>query len=225
MTDFPFEARTTMNGKDPQEGAAMSCCAWADANDRMKIYHDTEWGVPVHDDRIMFEHLSLECLQCGLSWDLMLKKREVFRQCFAGFDFERIAQFTEEDVERALNTGGMLRSRRKIEAVINNARYFIKVREEFGSFCDYIWSFAGGKTILYRGHGVPGARVTVSNGLSARIARDLKKRGFKYVGAVTIYSHLQACGIINDHDADCPCGRRIRESGPTVELDPDEEVY
>ena len=203
----------------------MDNCAWADMNEREKVYHDTEWGVPVHDDRIMFEHLCLECLQCGLSWDLMLKKRAVFRQCFADFDYDRIAEFTETDVERILNTEGMLRSRRKIEAVINNARYFIKIRAEFGSFCDYIWAFAGGKTILYRGHEAPDGRIAVSNALSDRLSRDLKKRGFKYVGPVTIYSHLQACGVINDHGADCPCRQQICEQYPTVELEPDGDVF
>ena len=150
----------------------MGYCTWADINEANRIYHDTEWGIPVHDDRHMFEHLSLECLQCGLSWDLMLKKREIFRRCFDNFDYERIAAYDDADVERILNTEGMIRSRRKVEAVINNA----------------------------------------------------KKRGFKFVGAVTIYSHLQACGIINDHDRDCPCYRRINEAHPTVRKRRDHEV-
>lgn len=201
----------------------MSYCGWADINERNKTYHDTEWGIPVHDDRHMFEHLTLECLQCGLSWDLMLKKREIFRECFDNFDFDKIDAYDESDVERILNTEGMIRSPRKINAVINNARCYCKVRDEFGTFCDYIWSFAGGKTILYKGHGK--GRHPVSNGLSARISKDLKKRGFKYVGPVTIYSHLQACGIINDHDADCPYGRRINAGNPTVIMNRDEEVY
>ena len=201
----------------------MGHCDWAFVNERNRVYHDEEWGVPVHDDRKMFEHLMLECMQCGLSWDLMLKKREVFRRCFDGFDFEKIAAYTEADVERILNTEGMIRSPRKIRAVIGNARCFVRVREEKGSFCEYLWACAGGKTLLYKGH-AEGA-IPVSNGLSEEISRDLKKRGFKYVGAVTVYSHLQACGIINDHDADCPCFRKICEGGPTVELEPDEEVF
>ena len=117
----------------------MGYCTWAGMNEANQIYHDTEWGIPVHDDRQMFEHLTLECLQCGLSWDLMLKKREIFRECFCNFEYDRIAEFDDEDVERILNTEGMIRSPRKVQAVINNARCYQKVREEFGSFCDYIW--------------------------------------------------------------------------------------
>lgn len=194
-------------------------CAWADKNAANRIYHDTEWGVPVHDDRQMFEHLMLECLQCGLSWDLILKKREVIRQCFAGFDFGKVASFGEADVNRILNTNGMIRSRSKVWAVVNNARHFQEVRKEFGSFCNYIWAFSGGKTILYRDHdkGVP-----ASNSLSAKISRDLKKRGFQFVGPITVYSHLQACGIVNDHDRDCPCCQRINRLNQTVELEVNE---
>lgn len=200
----------------------MSSCDWAGMNEAMQIYHDTEWGVPVHDDRHMFEHLTMECLQCGLSWDLMLKKREIFRQCFNNFDFDSIAEFGEADVERIMATEGMIRSPRKINAVINNARCYQKVREEFGSFCDYLWAYSGGKTILYNGH-ADGA-IPVSNGLSDKISRDLKRRGFKYVGPITIYSHMQACGIINDHSIDCPCYDRINNSNPVVDLPRDSEV-
>ena len=201
----------------------MGYCGWANTDPLDKVYHDTEWGIPVHDDRHMFEHLILECMQCGLSWALMLKKREIFRKCFDNFDYDRIADYNEADVERILNTEGMIRSPRKVNAIINNARCYQKVREEFGTFCDYIWSYSDGKTILYQGHDA--GRIPVSNGLSARISKDLKKRGFKYVGPVTIYSHLQACGIINDHDKDCPCRKKILDGYPTVVRRRDEEVY
>lgn len=201
----------------------MGYCGWADTDPLDKVYHDTEWGIPVHDDRHMFEHLTLECMQCGLSWALMLKKREIFRKCFDNFDYDRIADYNEADVERILNTEGMIRSPRKVNAIINNARCYQKVREEFGTFCDYIWSYSDGKTILYQGHDA--GRIPVSNGLSARISKNLKKRGFKYVGPVTIYSHLQACGIINDHDKDCPCRKKILDGYPTVVRRRDEEVY
>lgn len=201
----------------------MGYCGWADTDPLDKVYHDTEWGIPVHDDRHMFEHLILECMQCGLSWALMLKKREIFRKCFDNFDYDRIADYNEADVERILNTEGMIRSPRKVNAIINNARCYQKVREEFGTFCDYIWSYSDGKTILYQGHDA--GRIPVSNGLSVRISKDLKKRGFKYVGPVTIYSHLQACGIINDHDKDCPCRKKILDRYPTVVKRRDEEVY
>ena len=152
----------------------------------------------------------------------MLKKREIFRRCFDNFDFDKIAEYTETDVDRILNTEGMIRSSRKIQAVINNARCYQKVREEYGSFCDYIWGFSGGKTILYQGHAA--GSIPVSNGLSERISKDLKKRGFKYVGAITIYSHLQASGIINDHDKECPCYKRIVKDYPTVNKRRDHEV-
>ena len=141
---------------------------------------------------------------------------------FDNFDFDRIVAHDNADVERILNTEGMIRSPRKIRAVINNARCYRKVREEYGSFCDYIWSYSSGKTILYQGHDA--GAVPVSNGLSNRISRDLKKRGFKYVGAVTIYSHLQACGIINDHDRDCPCFQRINSLYPTTNKRRDHEM-
>jgi DNA-3-methyladenine glycosylase I len=152
----------------------------------------------------------------------MLKKREIFRQCFDNFDYDRIAAYDDGDVERILSTEGMIRSARKVQAIINNARCYREVREEYGSFCDYIWGFSGGKTILYNGH--DDGPIPVSNGLSDRISKDLKKRGFKYVGAITIYSHLQACGIINDHDKDCPCGQRINEAYPTIRKRRDHEV-
>ena len=112
----------------------MGYCTWAGMNEANRIYHDTEWGIPVHDDRHMFEHLTLECLQCGLSWDLMLKKREIFRDCFDNFDYDKIAAYGDLDVDRILNTEGMIRSPRKVQAVINNAQCYQKVREEFGSF-------------------------------------------------------------------------------------------
>ena len=197
-------------------------CGWAFANEMTRVYHDTEWGIPVHDDRQMLEHLTLECLQCGLSWGLMMKKREIFRACFDNFEVDRIATYDESDVRRILNTEGMLKSERKVRAVINNARCYQKLREEFGSFCDWLWSFSGGRTIVYNGH--PDGKVPVSNGLSDRISRELKKRGFKYIGAITIYSHLQACGIINDHARACPCFDQINRMNPIVELLPDDEV-
>ena len=200
----------------------MGHCSWAYVNDREKRYHDSEWGVPVHDDRQMFEHLTLENLQCGLSWDLMLKKREIFRQCFDNFDYDKIAAYTEDDVQRILNTDGMLKSERKIRAVINNAKCYQKVREEFGSFCNYLWAYTDGKTIVYDGHAQ--GRVPVSNGLSDRISKDLKKRGFKYIGTVTIYSHLQACGMVNDHAEDCACFHQINERYPIIHLKPDNEA-
>lgn len=164
-------------------------------------YHDEEWGVPVHDDRKQFEFLMLESMQCGLSWDTVLRKREVFRSCFDGFDYDKVATYTDGDVDRIMSVRGMIHSRRKIEAVINNARCVQHIRDEFGTFSEYLWSWTGGKTMLYKDHEM--GQIPASNALSDRIAKDLKKRGFKYVGTVTVYAHLQACGIINDHVRSC----------------------
>ncbi|MBQ6425781.1 MAG: DNA-3-methyladenine glycosylase I [Clostridia bacterium] len=192
----------------------MGTCNWGFTSEAMKRYHDTEWGVPVHDDRKQFEFLMMEAMQCGLSWDLMIKKREIFRVCFDNFDFDAVAAYQTEDVERIMNTEGMIRSRRKIEAIIHNAVCFQQIRKEFGSFSDWLWRFSGGKTILYTGHN--DGDVPVSNGLSDRISKELKRRGFKYLGTVTVYSHLQACGMINDHDRNCDCFSRIVSGYPTV---------
>lgn len=179
----------------------MERCGWCLCNEKMTKYHDEEWGVPVHDDRKQFEFLMMEVMQCGLNWNMMIQKREIFQNCFDGFDFEKIAGYGEEDIRRILQTEGMIRSERKIRAVIQNAQCFRNVREEYGSFSAYLWQLAGGKPIRYMGH-QKGA-LPAKNGLSDRIARDLKKRGFKYLGSVTVYSHLQACGIINDHVETC----------------------
>lgn len=191
----------------------MAFCTWCVGEINQK-YHDEEWGIPVHDDRTQFEYLMLEVMQCGLSWELMLKKREIFRQCFDNFDYDKIASYTGQDIDRILQTEGMVHSRRKIEAIIGNARCFQEIKKEFGSFSEYLWNYSDGKTILYQHHG--DGEVPASNGLSDTISRDLKKRGFKYLGSITVYSHLQACGIINDHGSDCPCYKKIVTEYPTV---------
>ena len=179
----------------------MDRCPWCTCNEKMICYHDEEWGVPVYDDQKQFEFLMMEVMQCGLNWNMMIQKREIFRECFDRFDYNKVAEYQEAEIERILNTKGMIRSRRKIEAVIHNARCFQKIREEFGSFSDYIWGFTGGKTYLYTGH--QKGEIPARNGLSDRISKDLKKRGLKYMGSITVYSHLQACGIINDHLETC----------------------
>ncbi len=192
----------------------MSYCDWDKCNEKMMLYHDTEWGVPLKDDRKQFEFLMMEAMQCGLNWNMMIQKREIFHECFAGFDFDAVAAFGEKDIERIMKTPGMIRSPRKINAVIHNARCFQKVREEWGTFTEYLWHWSDGKTILYDRHA--DGIIPVSNGLSEQISKDLKKRGFKYLGPVTVYSHLQACGIINDHDKDCPRYSFINEKFPTM---------
>jgi len=183
-------------------------------NEKMIKYHDEEWGVPLHDDRKQFEFLMMEAMQCGLNWNMMIQKREIFRQCFDEFDYRKVAAYTEEDVRRILETEGMIRSRRKIEAVIHNARRFLQVREEWGTFSAYLWNFSKGKTILYMGH--QKGSIPARNALSDTISRDLKKRGFKYLGSVTVYAHLQACGIINDHTEGCFRYREVMEENQTV---------
>ena len=188
-------------------------CSWP-TTPLYQAYHDYEWGRPIHDDQRQFEHLCLESLQCGLSWLTILNKREIIRQCFDYFDVDAVAKYTETDIERIMSTEGMLKSRKKIEAIINNAQAFQRIQAEFGSFCEYIWAFTNHKTLIYKGHSE--GRVTAKNELSTRISKDLKKRGIKFVGPVTIYSHLQASGLINDHGKDCPCFNEINEANPVV---------
>lgn len=192
----------------------MERCPWCLCNEKMTRYHDEEWGIPLHDDYRQFEFLMMEVMQCGLNWNMMIQKREIFRQCFDGFDYDKVAAYGDGDVERILAVEGMIRSRRKVEAVIHNARRFQEIREEYGSFSRYIWSFSKGKTILYAGH--QKGRIPASNKLSDEVSRDLKKRGFKYMGSITVYSHLQACGVINDHGEGCFRYRDIIENYPTV---------
>lgn len=179
----------------------MERCAWCLCNEKMIKYHDEEWGVPLRDDRKQFEFLMMEVMQCGLNWNMMIQKREVFRKCFDGFDYQKVADYKESDIQRIMETEGMIKSRRKIEAVIHDAQCFRKVQEEFGTFSNYLWGFSKGKVILYMGH--QKGRIPAKNGLSDAVSRDLKKRGFKYLGSVTVYSHLQACGLINDHMESC----------------------
>ena len=192
----------------------MSYCNWDKASLICKKYHDEEWGVPVFDDRMQFEYLMMEVMQCGLSWNIVINKRETFRKCFDNFEFDKIASYNEKDIEKIMNYPDMIKSKRKIEAIINNAKCFQKIREEFGSFCKYLWNYSDNKTILYDKHNE--GYIPSSNGLSDIIAKDLKRRGFKFLGSITIYSHLQAAGIINDHDKNCPRYIFVNSSYPTV---------
>ena len=162
----------------------MERCSWSNTTDLYINYHDSEWGIPVHDDRLLFEYLFLEVFQCGLSWLLMLQKRETFRACFDDFDFNKIAKYNQDDVRRIMSKENMIHSERKIKAIINNAQCFQQIIKEFGSFSCYLWAFSDNKTIIYEGHG--NGVLPVSNGLSGKISQDLKKRGFKYLGSTTI---------------------------------------
>lgn len=197
------------------------CTGWC-RTETDKTYHDQEWGRPVHTDRKQFEFLMLEVMQCGLSWQLMLKKRAIFRTCFDEFDFQKVAQYKPADIKRILHTPGMIASPRKIKAVIENAQAFCSIRREFGTFSRFIWNYCGGKTIVYRGHST--GKVPAANGLSIRLSRELKKRGFTFLGPVTVYSHLQACGIINDHSAGCPLLAQA-STGPIAHKKRDQEVF
>lgn len=178
----------------------MKRCLWAESNVLLREYHDNEWGIPVHDDKIHFEYLFLEVMQCGLNWLTILKKRQAFREAFSNFDYHKISEYKEEDIERLMQNKTIIRSRKKIEAVIKNAKAFLKIQEEYGSFDKYIWSFTDGKII--KSDKINGKSI-VKNELSDKISKNLKKQGFSFLGSITIYSHLQAAGLINDHDLEC----------------------
>lgn len=191
-------------------------CRWAERGDAdYVLYHDREWGVPVHDDRIHFEFLVLETAQAGLSWAVVLRKRDGYRRAFAGFDAQRVARFNRRSVERLVADPRIIRNRRKIEAAIGNARAFLDVQREFGSFDAYVWAFVGGRPIVnaWTEHGQVPATSAESDALSA----DLKRRGFRFVGSTTVYAHMQATGLINDHLTSCfryeACRKRGRNRG------------
>ncbi|MGF1716840.1 DNA-3-methyladenine glycosylase I [Photobacterium chitinilyticum] len=177
-------------------------CPWVDTTKPDYIaYHDLEWGVPLHDDNQIFEFLVLESAQAGLSWYTILRKRENYRKAFANFDPTIIATFDEAQVEKLMGNAGIVRNRRKIEAAINNAQRFLDVQAEFGSFADYIWGFVGGAPKTNHIESLSDYPVTTQE--SDKLAKDLKKRGFKFLGSTTIYAHMQATGMVNDHSIDC----------------------
>ncbi|HOE96251.1 MAG TPA: DNA-3-methyladenine glycosylase I [Candidatus Sumerlaeota bacterium] len=170
-------------------------------------YHDAEWGVPVHDDIRIFEFLTLEAAQAGLSWYTILRRREHYRTAFAGFDPARVARFTPARVERLLQNAGLIRNRAKINSAINNARRFLAVQEEFGSFDAYIWRFVGGKPIVHELRTLGDYPATSPE--SDALSRDLRQRGFTFLGSTVVYAHMQATGLINDHTLDCFRRREI----------------
>lgn len=178
-------------------------CAWVGSDEIYKNYHDYEWGGPVHDDKLMFEFLILEGFQAGLSWITILKKRENFRKAFDGFNFNLIAEYTQEKLDLLMQDEGIIRNRLKINSTVINAQKYLKVQEEFGTFCNYIWGFVGHKPII--NHWKNSCDVPASTELSDKISKDLKKRGFKFVGSTIIYAHMQAVGIVMDHTTDCCC--------------------
>lgn len=176
-------------------------CPWCLGFEEYKKYHDEEWGVPVHDDQVHFEFLILEGAQAGLSWSTILKKREGYRKAFADFDPNRVTRFTEKKLEKILLDPGIVRNRLKVYAAVNNAKQFLKVQKEFGSFNKYIWQFVGGKPIVNKRKTMKEVPATTPE--SDALSKDLIKRGFKFVGSTVIYAHMQACGLVNDHLIDC----------------------
>ncbi|MEQ6168394.1 DNA-3-methyladenine glycosylase I [Ekhidna sp. MALMAid0563] len=177
-------------------------CAWcANSFDEYVRYHDEEWGVPVHEDQKHFEFLVLESAQAGLSWATILKKREGYRKAFADFNPRIVSEYGPGMVEDLLQDASIIRNRAKIEATINNANRFLEVQEEFGSFDNYIWRFVGGSPIVNKWKAMNEVPVTTDE--SDALSKDLKKRGFKFVGSTTIYAHMQAIGLVNDHTTDC----------------------
>ena len=176
-------------------------CTWCGTDPLYMSYHDNEWGVPVYDDAKLFEFLILETFQAGLSWITVLRKRENFRKAFDQFDYHKIAKYNEDKFESLLQDAGIIRNKLKIKATINNAKAFMSIQKEFGSFSTYIWQFTNGKPIINNHTSLSDIPATTS--LSDKLSIDLKKRDFKFVGSTVIYAHMQATGMVNDHVKDC----------------------
>lgn len=175
-------------------------CGWA-KNELAIHYHDTEWGVPQHDDRKLFEFLILEGAQAGLSWDTILRKRENYRKAFDNFDAEKIAVYDDRKCAELLQNEGIVRNRLKIASTVQNAREFLKIKEEFGSFDSYIWQFVGGKPVVNNWENL--SEIPAKTEISDAMSKDLKKRGFNFVGSTIMYAFMQACGLVNDHLVSC----------------------
>lgn len=198
-----FGAATMTASKTPKR------CPWVDETKPDYVaYHDHEWGVPVLDDRVMFEFLTLEAAQAGLSWYTVLRKRDNYRRAFAGFDAAKVARFDDARIERLLQDPGLIRNRAKIRAAVGNARRFLELQREHGSFARYLWDFVGGRPIVHRLKGV--ADYPASTAESDAMSKDLRKRGFQFVGTTICYAHMQATGLVNDHSVDCFRRREIR---------------
>ena len=176
-------------------------CAWCEKDDLYRAYHDNEWGKPVYDDKTFFEFLVLESFQAGLSWYTILNKRENFRKAFDDFNYIKIEKYDDGKVEELMQNAGIIRNRLKILATVNNARRFMEVQKEFGTFSEYIWSFVGGKPIVNQFSELK--QVPATTEISDALAKDLKKRGFKFLGSTVVYAHMQATGMVNDHLQEC----------------------
>jgi DNA-3-methyladenine glycosylase I len=176
-------------------------CGWCLSSELYRKYHDEEWGKPVYDDATLFEFLLLETFQAGLSWITILNKRETFRLAFDGFDYKKIALYSEAKIQELLQDQGIIRNKLKVYSAVTNAQNFMKIQEEFGSFSKYIWDFVDGKPIVNNLKSLSEAQATTT--ISDKISKDLKKRGFKFVGSTVMYAHMQATGMVDDHVADC----------------------
>ena len=185
-------------------------CSWPGDDDELYIaYHDNEWGVPLHDDRKLFEFMILEIFQAGLSWRTVLYKRENFRKAFSKFDYNKVAKFGPADIKRLVNDAGIIRNRAKIEAAINNANRYIEVRKEFGTFAKYMWSWVDHKPIIGKLKSIKDAKPYTDEAVAW--AKDLKQRGFKFLGPTVVYAHMQAVGMANDHIVDCFRYREVQK--------------
>ncbi|HLO25968.1 MAG TPA: DNA-3-methyladenine glycosylase I [Geobacteraceae bacterium] len=191
--------------------ATLTRCAWPGSDPLYLAYHDEEWGVPVHDDPLLFEFLILEGAQAGLSWITILRKRPAYRAAFAGFDPEAVARFDEAKVAELLANPGIVRNRLKVAAAITNARAFLAVQEEFGSFDAYMWRFVDGRPIRNAWKSI--REIPASTPVSDAMSRDLKRRGFRFVGSTICYAHMQAVGMVNDHTVDCFRWAELRGAG------------
>jgi DNA-3-methyladenine glycosylase I len=179
-------------------------CEWVEGEFEEYVrYHDEEWGIPVHDDKVHFEFLMLEGAQAGLSWSTILKKREGYRKSFANFDPEKVSTFDEAKIQELLQFKGIIRNKLKVRSAVTNAQHFLEIQKEFGSFDHYIWQFVGGSPII--NHWKSSSEVPATTKESDALSKDLKKRGFKFVGSTIMYAYMQACGLVNDHTLDCFC--------------------
>lgn len=192
----------------------MKRCKWAGSDPLYQRYHDKEWGVPVHSDRKLFEFIILEGAQAGLSWITVLKKRKAYREAFDKFDYNRIAKYNERKVKQLLNNPGIIRNQLKVRSAIKNAKAFIEIRKEFGTFNKYIWQFVDNKPVQYRWKSMK--ELPATSALSDEISKDLKNRGFNFVGSTIIYAYMQATGMVNDHTTDCFRYKEVKALGTSL---------
>ncbi len=190
----------------------MNRCPWGTVDDLYIRYHDDEWGVPVYNDQKQFEFLVLESAQAGLSWHTILNKRENYRAAYDGFNVQKVAEYNEKKIEELMQNAGIIRNRRKIEASVNNAKLFLEIQQEFGSFCNYLWGFVDNEPLVNEWLEV--SQIPARTELSDHISKDMKKRGFKFLGSIIIYSHLQATGLVNDHIKNCFRWKECQEINP-----------